>query len=70
MALALSDQKNPAGLTLEHEQRDLLDTVVSDLWDAFVGKCPSSIARMQSSFGLLQHLAARQDVVLESARAA
>lgn len=70
MSLALSNRERSSELILEQEQKDLLDSVISDLWAAFVGKHPSSIARIQSSFALLQHLATRYDASFEAARAA
>ena len=55
---------------LEQEERELLESISSDLRLALVDKSPFSAGRMQSTVQLLAHLAGRTQLHVDNAWAA
>jgi K+-sensing histidine kinase KdpD len=68
--LVLKEDQSKAISCLEQEERELLESISSDLRAALIGKSPSSAARTQSTFQLLSHLAGRMRSRVDNACAA
>jgi hypothetical protein len=70
MAQVLGAQESGPMSSLKREEQEALQSLVADMWEALVHCKPCSLARFDTTFSLLRHLAQRSVPGVETACAA